>query len=71
MADVKAEEVGEELMSIPAAALLLGVGRSTACALARKGLLPAKKVGRQFVVLRRDLEKFREERPPTLIRKYA
>lgn len=62
----------EELLTLPAVALALGIARSTAFELARRGVLPCTRAGRWFVISRRDLERFRAEHPPQLVvKKYA
>ena len=52
-----------QLLSTKLAAEALGVGRSRVLALIRRGLLPAEKVGREWLIRSEDLGRL-SRRPP-------
>jgi excisionase family DNA binding protein len=58
-----------EMLSIREAALELGVPRSTFWVCVVRGDLPARRVGRQWIIARADLERFGAERKPRAFRR--
>lgn len=50
------------LLRVEAAALLLGIGRSTMFELIRRGEMPVVRIGRRTLVHRDDLERFAQAR---------
>lgn len=52
----------EDLLSVAEAAALLGLRESQTRTLARKGELPARQVGRAYVIQRRVVEEFLRQR---------
>lgn len=50
------------LLTTPQAAREIGVSRQYAFALIRLGLLPARRVGRGYVIARADLARFKRKR---------
>lgn len=50
------------LLRVEAAALLLGIGRSTMFELIRQGEIPVVRIGRRTLVHRDDLERFAQAR---------
>lgn len=58
---------GEELLTLPQAAVELGLPRSTAWLRAVTNRLPATRVGRTYVVRRADLERYRAQQKPGVL----
>lgn len=50
------------LLRVEAAAILLGIGRTTMYELIRRGEIPVVRIGRRTLVHRDDLERFAEAR---------
>lgn len=56
---MKSPSIERKTVSVPQAAVILGIGRSYAYAMAHTGELPGvRKIGSRYIVSRRELEEY-------------